>query len=68
MSIGRLLRSSYHDQGPSGYVGEREECLGPGGVWEQGPRDASDGVTDSLSNRRDERDRQGWGDGDIRGG
>jgi hypothetical protein len=54
-----LLRSSCHEQGPSGYIKERKECLGPGGIWEQGPRDAADGITGIFSSRRDEHDR--WG-------
>jgi hypothetical protein len=39
-------------------VGEREERLGLGGIWEQVDGDADAGVAGSLSGQRDERDHR----------
>jgi hypothetical protein len=55
-------------QSASDHVGERQECLGPRGVREQGEGGAGGVVAGGLNDRCDELGRRGWSDCGVRRG
>jgi hypothetical protein len=57
-----LLRSPLCEQGSSDEVGEHEEHLRPGGIWDYGTGGARCGVASDFSGRRDECGRWSWDD------